>query len=97
MTRPTITTCKAFTFDLTGKYFYYFDGSTRYIINVPNRSVYNSYYSGVNPVQILASTRSGREDITVTIDNQGAVKIWDDYNLLDTYTRFYSQTMGDFT
>jgi hypothetical protein len=49
------------------------------------------------PSSNFSITRSGREDITVTIDNQGAVKIWDDYNLLDTYTRFYSQTMGDFT
>lgn len=97
MTRLLGNICKAMSFDKTGKYFYYFDSFSRYVIDVSTRSVFHSSFENVNPLQVLGSTKAGFEDITVTVDTDGFLKIWDDFNLLDTYSRAYPLTMVDFT
>lgn len=97
MTRSTQQASRTTTFDYTGKYFYYFDSFTRYILNVPARTIFNSYYTTIIPVSITASSKSGYEDITATVDTAGNARLWDDFSLLDTYSKSYPQSMAKFT
>ena len=57
----------AITFDKTGNYFYYFDSFTRYVVDVKQRTIFNSKYLEKNQICIAASTKSGYEDVTATI------------------------------
>lgn len=91
--RNTMVACSGMTFDSTGKYFYYFDNFTRYIISVVGRKLYNSSFIGFDNNKVAASNKVNYEDITVSLGTANTnVYVWDDYSLLHTYGNSYKQT-----
>jgi hypothetical protein len=47
---------------------YYFDGTTRYIVNIFDESIFNVYVTNYIQSYIAASGKEEYEDITVTVD-----------------------------
>lgn len=97
MTRPTVSRCQAMTLDSTGKYLYYFDNSTRYIIDIMSRKLFRQDTVYESQYAMAASNKLNYEDITVSLGEYSSLKVWDDYSYLNTYYPNSKQYLAAFS